>query len=65
MVWGEALLLSGCALVLGMLLAALCLPTFNALADKTLALDLSWTTGAFLVGLTVLVGLLAGGYPAS
>lgn len=65
--WGEALLLSSCALVLGVLLAALCLPTFNTLAEKSLTLDLhtTWTTGVFLIGLTVLVGLLAGGYPAA
>ena len=65
--WGEALLMSGCALILGVLLAALCLPTFNTLADKTLALDLhtTWTTSAFLIGLTLLVGMVAGVYPAA
>ena len=65
--WGEALLMSGCALILGLMLAALCLPTFNTLADKTLALDLhtTWTTSAFLIGLTLLVGMAAGVYPAA
>ena len=45
--WGEALLLSGAALVLGVGLAAFCLPRFNTLAGQPLTLDLhtNWTTG--------------------
>jgi len=64
--WGEALLLSGLALAAGIALAELFLPTFNALAVKTLHFDYlgNATTVGVLVGLMLLVGLIAGGYPA-
>lgn len=64
--WGEAILLSALAAVLGTVLAALFLPIFNDLADKALVLDLgsNVNTLLMLVALTLGVGLLAGGYPA-
>ncbi len=64
--WSEALLMSGLALVLGLVLAWVFLPTFNALVEK----DLSFayvTHGGVLLFLSVLVlvvGLIAGSYPA-
>ena len=62
--WGEAFLLTGFALVLGLGLAAALLPLFNDLAGRSLSLR----PDAGLVGLTlalaVVVGLVAGGYPA-
>ena len=38
--WGEAFLLCGSALLTGLVLAELMLPTFNRLSDKHLSLDL-------------------------
>lgn len=64
--WGEAILLSFVALVLGLMLAEFSLPTFNTLTDKEfLQQDLhKSSTLIFLVGLALLTGLFAGGYPA-
>lgn len=64
--WGEALLMSALGLVVGLALAALFLPTFNVLTDKTLSfglVPLPLTLGV-LVGLVLVVGLAAGSYPA-
>ncbi len=63
---GEALMTSMLALVVGMLLAALLLPVFNDVAGKAIRLA-SMQSGAValtLLGVTVLVGLMAGSYPA-
>ena len=62
----EALLLSWLALPLAITLAELFLPAFNSLSGIPLAID--YFNDRFLVsllcGLTLLVGLLAGSYPA-
>ncbi len=64
--WGEALLMSSLALVLGLALAALFLPTFNTLTGKALSFDIVPVpvVVAVLLGLVVLTGLVAGSYPA-
>lgn len=64
--WGEALVLSLLALLLGIGLAMLFLPTFNALADKSLRLSMLGEGPMLLgfLGLVLVVGLVAGGYPA-
>jgi putative ABC transport system permease protein len=64
--WGEALLLSLAALVLGVVLAELFLPTFNSLAQKQLSLNLfsDWTLLPTLVGLVLITAFIAGMYPA-
>jgi putative ABC transport system permease protein len=64
--WGEAFLMSFLALLLGLVLAELFLPTFSTLANKKLALDYqaSWTALLMMLGLTGLTGLIAGSYPA-
>lgn len=62
----ESCLLAVGALAVGLGLVTLALPIFNQLADKTLSLHVLTNpvvTLALLVG-TVLVGLLAGSYPA-
>ena len=62
----ESLLLTALALVLAVGLVYLALPIFNELADKTLTLNF-FTTFWLLPGLLllgVLVGVLAGSYPA-
>jgi predicted permease len=65
-IWGETLLLSGFALLLGMALAYGFLPTFNKLFRSTLSIHNFLTPTVLLVtGLGfLLVTLIAGGYPA-
>lgn len=64
--WGEAVLLSLLALVLGLVLAQLLLPFFNNMVERSLELDLT-RPGTLLtcLGLAVLVGTVAGAYPAA
>lgn len=64
--WFESCVLSVLALVFGLGLAHLFLPTFNGLAGKRLVLDYytNGTTLAVVVGLTLGVALLSGIYPA-
>ncbi|GAB3320038.1 ABC transporter permease [Larkinella ripae] len=62
--WGEALLMTALAVLLGFGLAWGVLPLFNQLAGKVLRLRLDLTTLALVLSLTVLVGLIAGSYPA-
>ena len=63
---GESLLLITIALIAGIAIAELSLPTFNDLAEKSLSLadGFNLTTLAFLFLLVSLVGITAGGYPA-
>lgn len=61
---GEALLVTLFATAIGLVLAILALPTFNELAGKALVMPWSATLLAGLVGITLLVGILAGFYPA-
>jgi putative ABC transport system permease protein len=62
---GEALLMSGIAMVLSLILLELVLPGFNLLTKKELSTPYEspffW---AVTLGFTVLAGLLAGSYPA-
>ena len=62
----EAVLLSVLSLVLGLLLAKFLLPYFNKLSGRELQFSFSLYPEMMwmLAGLTVLVGLLAGSYPA-
>ena len=64
--WGEALLLCGAALVLGLGLARIALPVFNGLVGKSLSAAslLQPEMMAVLLGLLVVVGCAAGAYPA-
>jgi len=64
--WGEALLMSLLALLLGIALAEILLPTFNELAGKTLALNFftNWRTLAALLALMFFTALISGSYPA-
>jgi putative ABC transport system permease protein len=61
---GEATLLCAVAMVVAVLLVWAVLPAFNALAGRHIALRLDAPAWLALVGLTLLVGLLAGSYPA-
>ncbi|MCH8959771.1 MAG: ABC transporter permease, partial [Bacteroidetes bacterium] len=62
--WGEALVISTCSLVLGLVLVDVFLPAFNGLVDKKLSLNVDLALVLSLGGLVLLISLLAGGYPA-
>ena len=64
--WSEAFLLCGGALLLGVGIAWGALPVFSRLVDTPLASDALFAPDMVLVilGLLVVVGLAAGGYPA-
>lgn len=64
--WGEAFILSSVALLLGFALASLALPAFNDLTQQTLSLGAlrGLELGLAVVVLMIIVGLVAGGYPA-
>ncbi len=63
---GESLLLTGIALVLSLALAILLLPVYNQLADTHFSLFslLTWPMAGLLSAIFVIVGVLAGSYPA-
>ena len=62
--WSEAILTSSISVILGVLIAESVLPFFNTLADKQLAIIYAPTTIMAGVGLCLMIGLLAGIYPA-
>ncbi len=63
---GESVLLTLFALALALPLVVLLLPAFNQLADKELALETLSVPFLLLIlaGMTILVGVVAGSYPA-
>ncbi|MEX2506869.1 MAG: ABC transporter permease [Pseudohongiellaceae bacterium] len=63
---GESMLISAIAIVLGLWLAGLLLPVFNALYGLDLQLNPTRDLAilSLLVGVGILAGLLSGGYPA-
>ena len=62
--WGEALLLSLMALIIGVVLAIICLKPFNQLANRELDLSINGFTVLFCFLLIVVIGFIAGIYPA-
>src|SRR6188508_2427244 len=62
--WGEAILLTVISLTLGVLLALIFLKPFNELANRSLALPFDGFMFLFCAGLIVVIGLVAGIYPA-
>ncbi|WP_019026577.1 ABC transporter permease [Colwellia piezophila] len=60
----EAVMLSALASVFAVALVALCLPAFNQLMNVELLFDFSVSQALQLLALTLLVGILAGSYPA-
>ncbi|MEK7257122.1 MAG: FtsX-like permease family protein, partial [Bacteroidota bacterium] len=62
----ESLLLSGISALIGLALAQVLMPFFNQMADRTLSFSLKIypEIGWLALGVTLLVGLLAGSYPA-
>jgi putative ABC transport system permease protein len=64
--FGESLFLSSISLCAGIALAELFLPAFNQFTNKKLAIGYfsDWTIPLSLLGLTLIVGLFSGVYPA-
>ncbi len=62
--WGEALLMTALALTIGVLMAELLLPQFNALSGTRLQLTFNRNMLLLLSGTAVFVSLIAGIYPA-
>ncbi len=62
--WSEALLVAALSVGVGVLVAELALPAFNQLADQRLVIEYSVSTLLILTGLVLLIGLVAGAYPA-
>lgn len=62
--WGEAMMITGIALLLGLILARLLLPAFNDLSTRSLSLSLDAGTLLLLGGLFIATSLFAGLYPA-
>ena len=64
--WGEALLTSGLALILALILGRLALPLFNNLAHKSLSFDTLLQPHSLLVlgALPLLTAAVAGAYPS-
>ncbi|MEJ1238201.1 ABC transporter permease [Chryseolinea sp. T2] len=61
---GEALVVTMISLVVGVLVARLCLPLFNDLSGKELTLEADSFTLVSGVLLLMLIGILSGSYPA-
>lgn len=63
---GESMIYSFLALMAGLILVEIALPTFNYLLDKELTIKLfrAWQPVVLLLGLAVAVGIIAGSYPA-
>lgn len=61
---GESFLLCAVSMLLAVVLVRLTLPAFNAFSARQMTLDFDALTWLGLLGLTVLVGLVAGSYPA-
>jgi putative ABC transport system permease protein len=63
---GESVLLAIIAMLIAIVLIELILPSFNAIANRELAIDYrnNWPFVAGLLALTLFVGVLAGSYPA-
>lgn len=62
--WSEALLMTVLAVVLGLALAIVLTPLFGQLANQELHFLFDGTTALILLALIVVVGLVAGSYPA-
>ena len=63
---GEAILTSSIAMLLAVFLLTLLLPSFNNLLERDLSLLIinKYWTAPILIGFSILVGVLAGSYPA-
>ena len=60
----ESVLLAIIALIIGLIMAYLCLNLFNELSGKRLVMDLDFMNIMLFIALTAIVGIAAGVYPA-
>lgn len=62
----ESTFLTFLAMLVGLGMVVLFLPTFNEFTDKTIALSVVhiWPLAAFCIAITLLIGVVAGAYPA-
>lgn len=62
----ESVLLTFCSLIIALIITYLAMPAFNQLAGKNLNLDFigTWWLIPLLIAIWLIVGLLAGSYPA-
>ena len=60
----EALVMAGCSVALSAGLVLLLLPWFNGLTGKHIVLHADLPSGAALLGIALITGLVAGSYPA-
>lgn len=62
---GEAVIITGIAMLMALVLLFLVLPLFNQMTDKHIEFPFSaWAFWAGIIGLTLITGLIAGSYPA-
>lgn len=63
---GESVILSSLALIIGLILVELILPVFNTFTGKNILFSdlIEWQNSFLVIGLGVLIGILAGIYPA-
>ena len=62
--WGEAVLLVFAAMVMGIIIARLALPAFNDISNKQLLLNFDWVFAVYMLSLLLIIGFIAGIYPA-
>lgn len=62
--WGEAMLMTGISIGIGLVLARALLPAFNELSTKSLSLTFEPITLVMILGLFGVISLVAGLYPA-
>lgn len=62
--WSEAILMTVFAVVLGVALAITLTPSFNRLANQELVFRFDFSTLLVLLALVLIIGLVAGSYPA-
>lgn len=62
--WSEAIITALIALVIGVVLAQVCLPLFNQLAGQELTLNFNWQNLFVFSGIALSIGLISGIYPA-
>ncbi len=62
--WSEAVLTAFFAMIVGIVLVSLSLPTFNSFTSKSLSLSFSIENILLILSITLITGLLSGIYPA-
>jgi putative ABC transport system permease protein len=60
----ESILTTAASMCISLLIVDVSLPYFNALTNKNMVLTFDWTLAGSIIGMTMLCGTVAGGYPA-